>query len=107
MLNVGFLFWLTQRLITVPAMNAHDKPMDGGTWDIIWTCLAVVSLCCWTSICTKWSGSKDGKLDRLRDKITLALFGIIAPDFLLAVAMGQRDRCVRQPSCTSRSPRVG
>lgn len=60
-----------------------------GTIDIIWSCTLTIFLCCWTSVCVNIPALNDSRLDRFRDKFYIALIGILGPDFLLILAMGQ------------------
>ena len=63
---------------------------DGrGPWDIVWTCLLTIFLCCWTSICINVQSLTDGPWNRFRDKLNLAVFCIIGPDFMILLSIGQ------------------
>lgn len=71
------------------------KPDDRGPWDIVWTCLLTIFLCCWTSICVNCQCSADSYWDRFRDKLDLAVFTIIGPDIVLLLAVGQWESARR------------
>ncbi|KAN0081101.1 hypothetical protein V8E54_004305 [Elaphomyces granulatus] len=65
------------------------EPDGRGTWTIISTCLLTIFLCCWTSVCPNIPSKKDGPTERLRDKIDLACIGLLGPEFLLMLSLGQ------------------
>lgn len=72
--------------------TSHEWVIDPdgrGPWDIVWSCLLTIFLCCWTSICINVQSPADGPLDRFRDKLNLAVFTIIGPDIILLLAVGQ------------------
>ena len=66
-----------------------------GTLDILWACALTIFLCCWTSVCVNVPSLKDGRIDRFRDKFFIALVGILGPDFLMILAMGQWESARR------------
>ncbi|GFG09904.1 hypothetical protein IFM5058_04658 [Aspergillus udagawae] len=66
-----------------------NEPDGRGTWSILSTCLLTITLCCWTSVCPNIPAKSDGYWTRLRDKLHLACMGILGPEFLLMLAMGQ------------------
>src|SRR2546423_815054 len=66
-----------------------------GTFDIIWSCLVTIFLCCWTSVCPNIPARTDSHWDRFRDRLALACLGIVGPDFLFAIAVGQWDSAQR------------
>jgi hypothetical protein len=57
--------------------------------------VVTIFLCCWTSVCVNVPAITDSRLERFRDKCTLAFIGILGPDFLFVLAMGQRDQAWR------------
>jgi hypothetical protein len=66
-----------------------------GTFDIIHSCVTTVFLCCWTSVCVNVPAVTDSYFDHFRDKLNLAALGILSPDYLFTLALGQRDRAWR------------
>lgn len=66
-----------------------------GTLDIVWTCLFTIFLCCWTSLCVNVPPLNSTWVHRLREKLKLALLGILGPDFLIILALGQWESAHR------------
>jgi hypothetical protein len=66
-----------------------SSPNSRGTLDIIWSCAFTIFLCCWTSVYPNIPAATDGKWDRFRDKFELACLGMLGPEFLFALALGQ------------------
>ena len=66
-----------------------------GTLDIVYTCVLTIFLCVWTSVCPNIPAITDSRFDRFRDKFNLACIGILGPDFLLCIAVGQRSSARR------------
>ena len=71
------------------------KADDRGPWSIVWTCLITIFLCCWTSICINCQSAADNHWDRFRDKLNLAVFCIIGPDFIILLSVGQWESARR------------
>jgi hypothetical protein len=72
--------------------NTHGwvpQPDGRGTLDILWSCIITIFLCCWTSVCANIPGRNDTLMERFWDKLNLACLGIIGPEFLFTLAMGQ------------------
>ncbi|KAL4908147.1 hypothetical protein BDW74DRAFT_146927 [Aspergillus multicolor] len=65
------------------------EPEGRGTWSILSTCLLTMLLCCWTSVCSNIPAKSDSYWTCVRDKVHLAALGILGPEFLLMVALGQ------------------
>ncbi|KAK3904899.1 hypothetical protein C8A05DRAFT_42099 [Staphylotrichum tortipilum] len=68
-----------------------SSPDTRGTIDILVTCLVTTFLCCWTAVYPNIPGPKEGFWAIFRDKVGLASLGILGPDFLIVLAMGQRS----------------
>lgn len=66
-----------------------SEPDGRGTWGILSTCLLTIILCCWTSVCPNIPAPSDGYFTRMRDKLHLALMGVLGPEFLLMLTLGQ------------------
>jgi hypothetical protein len=75
--------------ITVNIPGWVDEPDGRGTWGILSTCLLTIILCCWTSVCPNIPAPSDGQFTRMRDKLHLALMGVLGPEFLLMLTLGQ------------------
>lgn len=75
-----------------------------GTLDIIYSCTLTIFLCCWTSVYPNIPAITESSWDQLRDKIHLACLGILGPDFLFALALGQWDSARRSVMVTSYGP---
>jgi hypothetical protein len=88
-------------------MNANDtingwvsQTNGRGTLDIIWTCILTISLCCWTSVYVNVPAITDTRWDRFRDKFNLFGVGMLGPEILFMLAIGQLES-------TRRSVKVG
>ena len=75
-------------------------PQNGGRgmFDILSTCIFTIFLCCWTSVCVNVPAATDTKRDRFLHKAKLASVGILGPDFLLILAIGQYESARRSVS---------
>ncbi|KAK0653058.1 hypothetical protein B0T16DRAFT_407361 [Cercophora newfieldiana] len=62
---------------------------DRGTLDILWSCSVTIVLCCWVATHPNVSAPKDKFLQRWIDKTHLAMIGLLGPDFLFGIALGQ------------------
>ncbi|OBT58501.1 hypothetical protein VE04_01214 [Pseudogymnoascus sp. 24MN13] len=72
-----------------------SSPDGRGTNEIILTCLFTIVLCCWTSVCPNLPALSDGRWAQVRDKLDLTCIGLLGPEFLLMVAVGQRSSARR------------
>lgn len=72
-----------------------SSPSGRGSSDIIISCVATTFLCCWTSVYPNIAARSDSKLARFRDKLGLASLGILGPDFLIVLAVGQKSSARR------------
>lgn len=64
-------------------------PNTRGTIDIVWGCLLTIFLCTWTALCLNIPHPHDGKLRILLRKTNWMLWGILGPELVLSVAIGQ------------------
>ncbi|KAK4167168.1 hypothetical protein QBC43DRAFT_312281 [Cladorrhinum sp. PSN259] len=72
------------------------KSPDGrGTLDIVLSCLITTFLCCWTSVYPNIPAPGDGIWAPFRDKLGLACLGLLGPDFVMVLAIGQRSSARR------------
>lgn len=78
-----------QSLSNVTSYGWVNEPNGRGTWTILSTCLLTIVLCCWTSICPNIPAPEDGFLIQMRDQLHLALMGVLGPEFLLMVTLGE------------------
>lgn len=72
-----------------------SSPDGRGTNDIILTCIFTIVLCCWTSVCPNLPALSDGRWAQIRDKLDLTCIGLLGPEFLLMIAVGQRSSARR------------
>ncbi|PYH47127.1 uncharacterized protein BP01DRAFT_315212 [Aspergillus saccharolyticus JOP 1030-1] len=75
--------------LTVVQQGWVDEPYTRGTWSIISTCLLTIILCCWTAVLPNIPARNDRWYDRLRDRLHLFSIGLLGPEFLLMLALGQ------------------
>lgn len=66
-----------------------SEPNGRGTWNILSTCVLTIVLCCWTSMCPNIPAPQNGTFTQLRDQLHLALMGVLGPEFLLMVTLGE------------------
>ena len=82
---------------------------DGrGTLDIVWTSGLTIFLCIWTSVCVNVPSINSTRWDRFQDKLGMALVGLLGPDYILLIAVGQwysARRSVKVSPCKSRFSR--
>ncbi|KAM5350395.1 hypothetical protein ACJ41O_006900 [Fusarium nematophilum] len=72
-----------------------ESPDGRGTYDIILTCLITTFLCCWSSVYPNIPGPDDSAWAAFRDKLGLACLGLLGPDFIIVLAIGQRSSARR------------
>jgi len=65
------------------------SPNNRGTSDIIISCGFTIILCCWTSVCPNLPAVDDSKWAKLRDKFDLSCIGLLGPEILFALSLGQ------------------
>ncbi|WZH44166.1 hypothetical protein QYS62_005184 [Fusarium acuminatum] len=71
------------------------SPDGRGTYDIIFTCLVTTFLCCWTSVYPNIPAPGDGIWPSIRDKLGLACLGLLGPEFIIVLAIGQKSSARR------------
>jgi hypothetical protein len=65
------------------------SPQGRGTIDILWTCGATISLCCWTALCLNVPPPEWGRWRRLGQKVLIGYLSMIGPEFICQLALGQ------------------
>jgi hypothetical protein len=72
------------------SLNEWVSEPDGrGTWSILSTCLLTISLCCWSSVYPNIPSRSDGEFRQFLYKFYLLSIGILGPEILLFIALGQ------------------
>ena len=66
-----------------------NGPNGRGTMDIIWGSLLTIFLCTWTAICLNVPHPKDTSLNIFLRRTKWMFWGIIGPEIVLSVAIGQ------------------
>ncbi|KAL4973094.1 hypothetical protein BDW66DRAFT_142892 [Aspergillus desertorum] len=74
---------------TTTSSSWVSEPSGRGTWSILSTCLLTIIMCCWTSVCPNIPAQSDSYWSSFREKLHLACIGVLGPEFLLVLAMGQ------------------
>lgn len=64
-------------------------PNSRGTLDIVWGSLLTIFLCTWTALCLNIPHPDDSKMRILLRKTNWMLWGILGPELVLSVAIGQ------------------
>ena len=65
------------------------QPGGRGTFDILWSCFSTVFLCCWSALCLNVPPTHWGPWRRQYQKVLLACLGILGPEFIVQIAIGQ------------------
>jgi hypothetical protein len=73
----------------------NSSPNSRGTADILLSCLFTIIICCWTTVCPNVPAINEGRWYQFRDKFDLACIGLLGPEFLLGIALGQRTSARR------------
>ncbi|KAI9699083.1 MAG: hypothetical protein M1836_003272 [Candelina mexicana] len=73
-----------------PLVQGWTPSPDGrGTIDIIWSCVLTVSLCSWSVLCLNFPAPGDSYWQKTRRKFYLTGLGIVGPEFIFQIALGQ------------------
>jgi hypothetical protein len=62
---------------------------DRGTLDIVVSCVITVFLCLWTSVCVNVPAPEHGMWSIFRDRWHMFCLGLLGPEFILLLAVGQ------------------
>lgn len=71
------------------------QPNGRGTIDIIWSNIFTIFLCSWSVLCLNLPAPGDSIFRKFRRKIYLTGLGILGPEFILLLALGQRESACR------------
>ncbi|UZP39483.1 hypothetical protein NXS19_007299 [Fusarium pseudograminearum] len=71
------------------------SPDGRGTYDIIFACLVTTFLCCWTSVYPNIPAPEDEFWASIRDRVGLACLGLLGPEFIIVLAIGQKSSARR------------
>ncbi|KAF2843515.1 hypothetical protein M501DRAFT_925039 [Patellaria atrata CBS 101060] len=82
---------------TLTATGSHSvltrgwvsPPNIRGTFDIALSCGLTIFLCAWSSICVSVPSPNHGKWDLFRDKWHMFCLGLLGPEFIFMMALGQ------------------
>ncbi|KAI9790322.1 MAG: hypothetical protein M1833_001959 [Piccolia ochrophora] len=66
-----------------------SQPDGRGSFNIIWNCVVTIFLCSWTVLCLNLPAPGDTEWGNFRRKCYLASLGIVGPEFILQLSMGQ------------------
>lgn len=66
-----------------------NEPDGRGTWSILSTCILTILLCCWSSVYPNIPARSDGPFEQGLGKFYLFLVGLIGPEILIVIALGQ------------------
>jgi hypothetical protein len=66
-----------------------SQPGGRGSLDILWSCATTIFLCCWTALCLNVPPSGWNSWRILRQKLYMTCLGIIGPEFVFQLALGQ------------------
>lgn len=90
-------FWTPRRwcwffhafMSSEPKQGWTPQPSGRGTFDILQSCIITIFLCCWTSVYPNIPPKGASKWTKLRAKFLLACLGVLGPEFVLSLAIGQ------------------
>jgi hypothetical protein len=71
------------------------SPDGRGTYKILSSSVLVIVLCVWSSVYPNIPAPSDSFWIQFRDKLGLALIGLLGPEFLLGIAVGQKSSALR------------
>ncbi|EED18926.1 hypothetical protein TSTA_126340 [Talaromyces stipitatus ATCC 10500] len=69
--------------------NWVSEPDGRGTWGILSSCVLTIILCCWSSVYPNVPSRSDGEYKQFLYKFYLLSVGILGPEILLFIALGQ------------------
>jgi len=72
-----------------PPQGWTSQPNGRGTIDIIWQCNTTIFLCCWSVLCLNVPPSDWGRWRWFIQKFCMACLGVIGPEFIFQLALGQ------------------
>ncbi|KAJ6115166.1 hypothetical protein N7486_000944 [Penicillium sp. IBT 16267x] len=75
--------------VNATSLGWVDEPDGRGTWSILSTCSLTIILCCWSSVYPNIPSRSDGAFRQRLGKIYLFCIGLLGPEFLLVIALGQ------------------
>lgn len=78
-----------------PPQGWTPQPDGRGTIDIIWACILTIFLCSWSVLCLNLPAPEDGFWLKFRRRIYLTGLGILGPEFVLMLAIGQWESARR------------
>ncbi|KAI0470492.1 hypothetical protein GGR56DRAFT_678688 [Xylariaceae sp. FL0804] len=61
-------------------------PNERGTFDIVWTCLSTIILCCWTVLHSDVPTPSSGRRHKIINSVLCLLLAILAPEGIMAIA---------------------
>ena len=72
-----------------PKQGWTPQPNGRGTWDILQSCIITIFLCCWTSVYPNIPPKGSSEWAKFYNKLILASIGVLGPEFVLSIALGQ------------------
>jgi hypothetical protein len=72
-----------------PVQGWTSSPNSRGTMDILWTCVVTIFLCSWSVLCPNLPSPGDSSWRKFRRKFYLTSLGILGPEFVFQMALGQ------------------
>jgi hypothetical protein len=67
----------------------NPSDTNRGSIDILWACSITIILCCWVCPLPNVPSLDDKWYHILIDKFNLACIGLVGPDYLFGIALGQ------------------
>lgn len=82
-------------MLSEPKQGWTPQPNGRGTFDILQSCIITIFLCCWTSVYPNIPPKGASKWTKFCYKLILASMGVLGPEFVLSLAVGQYSSACR------------
>lgn len=86
--TVEHVHWQRDEMFTT-TRGWVTSPNGRGTLGIIWSCILTISLCSWSTLCLNLPAVGDSYFRIVRRKIYMTGLGILGPEIILQLALGQ------------------
>jgi hypothetical protein len=95
LLSLSLLSMLNSSTSRLTIQGWMPSPNGRGTADILESCLLTIGLCIWTSVYPNLPSNTDRKRHCFLHKLKLACIGMLGPEFVFIIALGQLSSALR------------
>lgn len=74
---------------SVPVQGWISQPDHRGTFDVVVSCIITIVFCAWSFMCVNIPSRTEGYWDIFWDKLHLFCLGMLGPEFVFILALGQ------------------